>query len=174
MRKNEELLDALKKKVQNYNNSHATACSCTDSSYNYVRVENVTPLKPDKPYGVGEPYFYTPYIPAPVDECVITTASASTITLDDEVNSESEMVNHPKHYNQYDVEVIEMMRRIWGDKAVITFCKLNAFKYRMRMGEKDEISQDYEKEQWYLNYMKTIEVENLSVSPNEELTCNIY
>lgn len=173
MRKNEELIDALKKKVQNNNDSHATACSCTDSSYNYVRVENVTPLKPYKPYGVGEPYFYTPYIPAPVDEGVIST-TASTIMIDDEVNSESEMVNHPKHYNQYDVEVIEMMRRIWGDKAVITFCKLNAFKYRMRMGEKDEISQDYEKEQWYLNYMKTIEMENIPLSPKEKPTDNIY
>jgi len=171
MRKNEELIDALKKKVQNNNDSHATACSCTDSSYNYVRVENVTPLKPYKPYGVGIDYFYTPYIPAPVDEGVITTAS--TIMIDDEVNSESEMVNHPKHYNQYDVEVIEMMRRIWGDKAVITFCKLNAFKYRMRMGEKDEISQDYEKEQWYLNYMKTIEMENIPLSPKEKPTDNI-
>lgn len=27
-----------------------------------------------------------------------------------------EAVNHPSHYNDYDVEVIEMMRRIWGDE----------------------------------------------------------
>ena len=25
-----------------------------------------------------------------------------------------EHVNHPTHYNNYDVEVIEMMERIWG------------------------------------------------------------
>lgn len=65
-----------------------------------------------------------------------------------------EAVNHPQHYNDYDVEVIEMMRRIWGDEAVENFCKLNAFKYRMRAGHKDDIQQDLAKEAFYLNYIK--------------------
>lgn len=67
-------------------------------------------------------------------------------------NGDYEMVNHPKHYNSYDVEVIEMMRRLWGTEATILFCKLNAFKYRMRMGMKpgQSVSQDLEKEKWYL------------------------
>lgn len=64
-----------------------------------------------------------------------------------------EQVNHPSHYNNYDVEVIEMMRRIWGDEAVAIWAKLTAFKYRMRMGTKDDnpIEQDLAKEKWYLN-----------------------
>lgn len=69
-----------------------------------------------------------------------------------------EHVNHPSHYNNYDIEVIEMMRRIWGDKATATFCEMNAFKYRMRMGTKPDNSteQDLKKEQWYLNKAKEL------------------
>lgn len=68
-------------------------------------------------------------------------------------------VNHPQHYNSYDVEIIEMMKRIWGTEATITFCKLNAFKYRMRMGLKpnNPIEQDLAKEQWYLDYAHSLQ-----------------
>lgn len=64
-----------------------------------------------------------------------------------------EMVNHPKHYNAYDMETIDIMRQIWGDETVAMWCKLTAFKYRMRMGTKPDNSfeQDLSKEQWYLN-----------------------
>lgn len=63
-----------------------------------------------------------------------------------------EMVNHPTHYNNYDVEVIEMMKKIWGITATYNFCQMNAFKYRMRMGTKpgNDIIQDLDKEKWYL------------------------
>lgn len=64
-----------------------------------------------------------------------------------------EMVNHPAHYNNYDVEVIDMIKRIWGIDAAILWCEITAFKYRMRMGTKpgNSIEQDLTKEKWYLN-----------------------
>lgn len=66
-----------------------------------------------------------------------------------------EEVNHPQHYNNYDVEVIDMMERVFGKEATITFCKLNAFKYRMRAGTKpgQDADKDLNKEQWYLDKM---------------------
>lgn len=69
-----------------------------------------------------------------------------------------EMVNHPKHYNLYDVEVVDMMRRIWGSEKTAIWCELNAFKYRMRMGLKpcSSFDEDLAKEQWYLNKAKEI------------------
>ena len=69
-----------------------------------------------------------------------------------------EMVNHPKHYNSYDVEVVDMMRRIWGSEKTAIWCELNAFKYRMRMGLKpgSSFDEDLAKEQWYLNKAKEI------------------
>lgn len=71
-----------------------------------------------------------------------------------------EQVNHPSHYNNYPMEVIDMMENIWGTEEVITFCEMNAFKYRMRMGLKDNnsIEQDLAKEKWYLN--KSNELKN--------------
>lgn len=80
---------------------------------------------------------------------------------------EYEMVNHPQHYNNYDVEVVDMMERIWGTKATMEWCKMTAYKYRMRMGTKpgkDEtkeamkakLMEDFEKEQWYLDKAKEL------------------
>lgn len=64
----------------------------------------------------------------------------------------------PSHYNQYSVEVIEMMRRIYGDDKVSIWCELTAFKYRMRMGLKEDnpIEQDLAKENFYLEYIKKL------------------
>ena len=70
-----------------------------------------------------------------------------------------EQVDHPDHYNQYPVEVIDMMEKVFGIDAVYHFCLLNAFKYRMRMGNKikcginlwlKNIQEDLDKEKWYL------------------------
>lgn len=69
-----------------------------------------------------------------------------------------EYVNHPQHYNNYDMEVIEMMEKIFGRQATKSFCLLSAFKYRMRAGTKPNIpaEQDLAKEQWYLNKAKEL------------------
>ena len=73
-------------------------------------------------------------------------------------DSAYEMVNHPTHYNQYDIEVIDMIIKIWGPEAAALWCDITAFKYRMRMGTKPDnsIEQDIKKEQWYLNKSKEI------------------
>jgi hypothetical protein len=71
-----------------------------------------------------------------------------------------EKVNHPKHYNQYPVEVIDMMVAIWGKEKVAYFCLMNAFKYRMRLCHKDDMKQDFEKEQWYLKKFQELNGEN--------------
>ncbi len=73
-----------------------------------------------------------------------------------------EYVNHPPHYNKYEYEVIEMMRRIYGDEKVKIWCELTAFKYRMRAGDKPNtpVEVDFKKEEWCLNKKK--ELDNLS------------
>lgn len=72
-----------------------------------------------------------------------------------------EAVQHPAHYNQYDVEVLTMMERIWGKEEVKTFCKLNAFKYRMRAGYKDDVETDLQKEKFYLEYLEELRNERV-------------
>lgn len=73
--------------------------------------------------------------------------------INTECNTHYEEVNHPNHYNVYDVEVVEMMERIFGIEETMSWCKLNAFKYRMRAGEKptSTVEKDLKKEKWCLN-----------------------
>lgn len=73
-----------------------------------------------------------------------------------------EMVNSPEHYNRYSVEVIEMLRRIYGTEETALFCEMTAFVYRMRMGTKpnNPIEQELAKEVWNLNKAKELRKES--------------
>ena len=60
-------------------------------------------------------------------------------------------VDHPKHYNiQGRKECIEEMLDEYGVDAVITFCKLNAYKYHYRHELKNG-AEDLAKADWYSN-----------------------
>jgi hypothetical protein len=76
----------------------------------------------------------------------------------EEEKKEYEHVNSPNHYNNYSIEVIDMMVGIYGVENTIIFCEMNAFKYRMRIGTKPDqpIERDLEKEKWYLNKAKEL------------------
>jgi hypothetical protein len=66
-----------------------------------------------------------------------------------------EMVNHPQHYAQGNIEAIDAMISAFGKDAVRDFCKINAFKYLWRLGHKDEEAQEIGKIKWYLDkYME--------------------
>jgi hypothetical protein len=54
--------------------------------------------------------------------------------------------------------VIDMMLSIYGKEAVIHFCLLNSFKYRMRAGHKDDAVRDIEKALWYEKKAKELEI----------------
>ena len=62
-----------------------------------------------------------------------------------------ENVNHPSHY-QGKNECIVVMRAMFGDKAVMDFCRLNAFKYRFRAKAKNG-DEDIKKAEWYETYL---------------------
>jgi len=58
---------------------------------------------------------------------------------------------NPHHYKKGNKEVYEMMIDIWGKEAFIQFCEMNAFKYRMRLGDKldQPLERDLNKARWY-------------------------
>lgn len=62
-----------------------------------------------------------------------------------------EMVNHPSHYCQGEIECIEAMVSAFGREATAHFCKVNAFKYIWRLGNKDDEAQEIGKIKWYLD-----------------------
>lgn len=67
------------------------------------------------------------------------------------MDEKKEMVNHPSHYNQGDMECIDGLIGAFGRKEVATFCKINAMKYIWRLGHKDEEAQEIGKIKWYLD-----------------------
>lgn len=66
-----------------------------------------------------------------------------------------ESVNHPAHYNNGLYECIDLMREIYGDEMVRSFCILNAYKYRFRAGKKQGAAaqSDIAKAEWYEQYI---------------------
>jgi hypothetical protein len=63
----------------------------------------------------------------------------------------------PAHYNKGEKEVWEMMVTLFGKDEFKSFCRLNAFKYRMRAGEKTEDpTEDIAKAKWYENKLKEL------------------
>ena len=65
---------------------------------------------------------------------------------------------NPSHYQQFSQETIDMMIKIWGRDFVAAYCEINAFKYKIRMGEKPDqpIERDLEKAKWYLDKAKKL------------------
>ena len=59
-------------------------------------------------------------------------------------------VEHPKHYTDGKYECIEVMEDVFGIDSLMTFCRLNAFKYLWRSENKNGI-EDIQKANWYLN-----------------------
>ena len=63
----------------------------------------------------------------------------------------SDMVNHPSHYNLPDrKECIDEMIDIYGLKDVAKWCEITAYKYKYRAGHKDSFTQDIQKASWYM------------------------
>ena len=77
-----------------------------------------------------------------------------SLLINEEFDEPKEMVNHPSHYNQGKREVIEEMRILFGDEAVESFCRLNAYKYMRRAEFKGNKKEDLEKAEWYMDYIE--------------------
>ena len=61
-------------------------------------------------------------------------------------------VNHPPHYSSETdsgIECIDGMLAAFGYEKVMSFCKINAFKYLWRMKRKNGV-EDFSKAMWYL------------------------
>lgn len=75
----------------------------------------------------------------------------------------ADMVNHPKHYLMYPVEVIDIVARM-------NFCLGNAIKYILRAPYKGAEAEDLEKAIWYLNALqKRLRCYVLSGQPRSDL-----
>ncbi len=70
--------------------------------------------------------------------------------------NKSNIFDHPKYYNKYSIEAVDMATKIWGKDAMRQCAEITAFFYRMRAGYKDNIVNDLNKEKWWLDKAKTL------------------
>lgn len=72
------------------------------------------------------------------------------------MSSENEkMVNHPKHYNLSGrKECIWEMVDLFGMQITIIWAILTIYKYRYRLGNKDDPTQELGKINWYENWVE--------------------
>ena len=75
------------------------------------------------------------------------------------MSENKEMVNHPAHYKRDGaMECIDEMLLLFGKKEVMSFCKLNAWKYRYRAMDKNG-QEDINKSDYYIRMYKDLENE---------------
>lgn len=67
-------------------------------------------------------------------------------------NNNGDAINHPTHYNEWSVEVIDMLEKVYGKAATSQWCEMTAFKYTLRMGFKpgETVEENLAKRDWYL------------------------
>lgn len=86
---------------------------------------------------------------------VITNLNGMEVTI-----PETDVVNHPSHYETGNFECIDVMIETQGKEAVLNFCLCNAFKYLYRHNRKNGI-EDIKKSRWYINkYIELVGEEN--------------
>lgn len=74
-----------------------------------------------------------------------------------ETEKENDHVNHPAHYCSSGMECIDEMILLYGEEETMTFCKLNAHKYRKRALDKGG-REDIEKSDWYIAKYKELKI----------------
>jgi hypothetical protein len=67
------------------------------------------------------------------------------------VKPKADMVNAPPHYTVGGIETIDYIKAKLTPEEFIGYLKGNVIKYTSRAGKKDDIVQDLEKAQWYMN-----------------------
>jgi len=75
--------------------------------------------------------------------------------VSDIIMEEEDLVNHPPHYTNSGMECILEMIMLYGFEETMSFCKLNAHKYRKRALDKGG-RQDIDKSDWYMNTYKEL------------------
>lgn len=80
----------------------------------------------------------------------ITDFTACGAFREIESDNNSDVINHPSHYETGKYECIDVMLETQGAEAVKGFCLCNAFKYLYRHNNKNG-DEDIKKAIWYLN-----------------------
>lgn len=71
-----------------------------------------------------------------------------------------DMVNHPSHYNQGPIEVIDIIQASMTPEMFRGYLLGNVLKYMLRAPYKGNQEQDHEKAKWYFDKLRSVSDEN--------------
>jgi len=66
--------------------------------------------------------------------------------------AKADPVNSPEHYKAGGIECIDAMIQVFGEDAVRTYARINAFKYQWRHRYKGKPEEDLAKAAWYTRF----------------------
>ena len=81
--------------------------------------------------------------------------------------SKEDMVNHPPHYNQGGMEVIDVIEAGIGDQGFVGYLLGNILKYLLRFKHKGKPVEDLKKARWYLDRLILVISDKEKPTPNE-------
>ena len=84
----------------------------------------------------------------PFDETLIVNGEPVPVVH----TSAADPVNSPDHYRTGGIECIDAMVQVFGDEAVRTYARINAFKYIWRHQYKGKPEEDLAKAAWYTRF----------------------
>ena len=67
-----------------------------------------------------------------------------------------DLVNHPPHYKQGGMEVIEVIELVTGDQGFVGYLLGNILKYLLRFRHKGKPIEDLKKARWYLDKLISV------------------
>jgi len=70
---------------------------------------------------------------------------------------ESDPINHPAHYCDGGIEVIDYIKAKLTKDEFVGYLKGTVFKYLSRAGKKNSASEDYKKAKWFLDYLANLQ-----------------
>lgn len=80
--------------------------------------------------------------------------------------TQNDVVNEPSHYKHGSFETIDEMIIVFGVENTITFCKMNAWKYRARAPYKGKFEEDMKKANRCLEMARELE-HNKCIFPDD-------
>jgi hypothetical protein len=86
------------------------------------------------------------------DEVMVEIAhKASQGKAKQRTKTKPDLVNSPPHYTAGGIETIDYIKAKLTPEEYVGYLKGNVIKYTSRAGKKDDMVQDLEKAQWYMN-----------------------
>lgn len=95
-----------------------------------------------------------------LNACYVSVRKEKEQKMAENIKVDMNQVEHPSHYSQEGrLECLEEMLLMFGKENVITWCRMTAYKYYYRAGNKkhESAEKDRAKAMFYLNYVKKLQ-----------------